>query len=336
MTTMFFGERPEVMRLDQLKYPFFMDLRKKQRGYHWIPEEIEVGREAKDFRGMFQVEQNALTYNLQRQIVLDSKQGRGPVEVLGPLASLPEIELWIRTWSAFEDLHSESYQYIIEGIYPDASVIYDEINHVPEIQACVRDIGKHYDALAAKPTKENLWMCINAINALEGVRFYVSFACAWAFAETKRMEGNAKIIKLICRDENLHLAGTQQMLKLLPKDDPEFVEIAEAKKADVVQLFEEVVEQEKDWAKFLFRDGSMIGLNGELLCNYVEHIAHKRMLTLGLPSPFKGGSNPLPWTQKWIQGQDVQVAPQEVQISSYVIGGINQDVTKDTFKDFKL
>jgi ribonucleoside-diphosphate reductase beta chain len=179
-------------------------------------------------------------------------------------------------------------------------------------------------------------MAINSVNALEGIRFYVSFACSWAFAELKKMEGNAKIIKLICRDENVHLGSTQTLIKLLPQDDPDYAKIKQECQAEVVVLFAEVVQQEKDWAQYLFKDGSMIGLNKQLLNEYVEWIAHKRMTALGLPNNYRGGSNPLPWTAKWIAGADVQVAPQETEITSYVIGGTKQDVDQNTFSGLSL
>jgi len=175
-----------------------------------------------------------------------------------------------------------------------------------------------------------------SVNILEGVRFYVSFACSWAFAELKKMEGNAKIIKFIARDENVHLASTQQLLKLLPKDDPDFVKIAKECEPTVIKMFEDAVDQECAWADYLFRDGSMIGLNAQLLKEYVQWIAHKRMTAVGVPSSYKGASNPLPWTQKWIAGGDVQVAPQETEITSYVNGGTKQDVDNNTFKGFSL
>ena len=175
-----------------------------------------------------------------------------------------------------------------------------------------------------------------SVNILEGVRFYVSFACSWAFAEVKKMEGNAKIIKFICRDENLHLAGTQQLLKALPHDDKAFATAAKETEKQCVTMFVSAVEQEKAWAKYLFKDGSMIGLNEQLLGQYIEWVAHKRMTVIGLESPYKGGSNPLPWTQKWISGGEVQVAPQETEITSYVVGGVKQDVSKDTFRGLSL
>jgi ribonucleoside-diphosphate reductase beta chain len=223
---------------------------------------------------------------------------------------------------------------------------------IPEIVECAGDISKYYDDLIGfnnfyadktndywrpnKKHKKALWLALMSVNVLEGVRFYVSFACSWAFAEVKRMEGNAKIIKFIARDENLHLAGTQQLLKALPKEDPEFAQIAEETKDECINLFVGAVEQEKAWASYLFRDGSMVGLSEILLSQYIDWIAHKRMTAIGLPSPYKGGSNPLPWTAKWIAGSDVQVAPQETELSSYISGGVKLDIREDSFKGFSL
>ena len=226
--------------------------------------------------------------------------------------------------------------YIIRNVYSDPSVVFDELLNIPQITECAADISKYYDDLIENPTKKNLWLCLNAVNALEGIRFYVSFACSWAFAELKKMEGNAKIIKFICRDENVHLAFTTAMIKALPIDDKEFVKIRNECEEEVLDIMEKVVEQEKQWAEYLFKDGSMIGLNAEILKTYVEWIAAKRCSAIRMKHNFKGGSNPLPWTQKWISGSSVQVAPQETEISSYITGGVNKDVDENTFKGFKL
>jgi ribonucleoside-diphosphate reductase beta chain len=187
-----------------------------------------------------------------------------------------------------------------------------------------------------KDLKRKLWLAINCANALEGIRFYVSFACSWAFAELKKMEGNAKIIKMICRDENVHLGSTQTLIKLLPQDDPDFAIIREETRAECTEMFLSAAQQEKDWANYLFRSGSMIGLNEQLLSQYVDWLTCKRMTAIGLDCGIKPGSNPLPWTQKWIAGSDVQVAPQETEISSYIIGGTRQDVTEQTFSGLTL
>jgi ribonucleoside-diphosphate reductase beta chain len=349
-----------IQRYEDLKYKQFEKFTEKQLGFFWQPSEVDVLRDAKDFKDLNEHEQHIFTSNLKRQILLDSVQGRSPNLALLPIVSIPELETWIETWAFNETIHSRSYTHIIRNIYADPSKVFDELLDVKEIYETAQSISKYYDDVIEASAwyqllgegkhrvnskdvvvdlydlKKKLWLAINSVNALEGIRFYVSFACSWAFAELKKMEGNAKIIKLICRDENLHLASTQTMIKILPKDDPDFAKIADECRDEVAQMFIDVVEQEKRWADYLFKDGSMIGLNAQLLVEYVEWIANKRMTSLGLDTPYKGGSNPLPWTQKWIAGGEVQVAPQETEISSYVVGGTKQDITEDTFKGFSL
>ena len=349
-----------VQRYDVIKYRQFDKLTDKQLGFFWRPEEVDVVKDSKDFKDLTEYEQHIFTSNLKRQIILDSVQGRSPNLALLPLVTIPELETWIETWAFNETIHSRSYTHIIRNVYADPTKVFDTMMDIKEITDCGKDISKYYDDLIeyggyyqllgyGKHTvngkeidinkmdlKKKLWMCINSINALEGIRFYVSFACSWAFAELKKMEGNAKIIKLICRDENVHLGSTQTLLKLLPKDDPDFAKIKEECAEDANALFLQAVEQEKEWAHYLFKNGSMIGLNEQLLNNYIEWIANKRMIAIGLKSPFKGGSNPLPWTQKWIAGADVQVAPQETEISSYTIGAVKQDIDEKTFTGMSL
>ena len=349
-----------MQRYDVLKYRQFDKLTDKQLGFFWRPEEVDVLRDAKDFRDLTSWEQHIFTANLKRQILLDSVQGRSPSLVFGPLVSLPELETWIATWTFNETVHSRSYTHIIRNIYSDPSKVFDEMMDISEIVQCAQEITRYYDDLyqygawyqalgighhvvnnkpvevSKRELKKKLWLAIASVNVLEGIRFYVSFACSWAFAELKKMEGNAKIIKFIARDENVHLASTQQLLKLLPQDDPDYAEIRDACQSEMVQMFQTAVEQEKIWARYLFRDGSMIGLNEQLLSDYIEWIAHKRMTAIQLPSPYRGGSNPLPWTAKWIAGSDVQVAPQETEIVSYVIGGTRQDIDENTLRGMSL
>jgi len=356
----FFDDAPTIARYDKQKYNWIEKLTDKQLGFFWRPEEVDIYKDAKDFKELTKHEQHIFTSNLKRQILLDSVQGRAPTTAFGPICSLPELETWITTWAFSETIHSRSYTHIIRNIYPNPSKIFDEIMDIPEIVECAGDISKYYDKLIELNQisslsqdcysvladtnigvdnynhKKALWLALMSVNVLEGVRFYVSFACSWAFAEVKKMEGNAKIIKFIARDENLHLAGTQQLLKALVKEDENFAAIAQETKDECIQLFVSAVNQEKAWASYLFRDGSMVGLNEALLNEYIEWIANKRMTAIGLPTPYKGGSNPLPWTQKWISGSDVQVAPQETEITSYVNGGVKKDVTTDTFKGFSL
>jgi ribonucleoside-diphosphate reductase beta chain len=344
----FFDEAVDIARYDKVKYPQFEKLTEKQLSFFWRPEEFELSKDAKDFKGLTDHEKHIFTSNLKRQILLDSVQGRAPSLAFLPICSLPELETWIQTWAFFETIHSRSYTHIIRNVYSDPSRVFDEMLDLPEILDCADSISKYYDELikwnnlAFDPGefyneyehKKALWFCLNAVNALEGVRFYVSFACSWNFAELKKMEGNAKIIKAIARDENVHLASTQQLIKILPKEDEDFARLQEETREECIEMFYNVVKQEKEWAKYLFKDGSMIGLNEQLLCDYVDHIAAKRMGAIGLNG--KPGSNPLPWTQKWIAGSDVQVAPQETEITSYIVGSVKQDVTNETFKGFSL
>lgn len=342
----FFGQPVNIARYDKQRYAIFEKLTDKQLGFFWRPEEVDISRDSKDFKSLTDHEQHIFTSNLKRQILLDSVQGRAPVEAFLPICSLPELENWIVTWSFSETIHSRSYTHIIRNVYSDPSKVFDEMLEIQEIVDCAESISLYYNILidfnnspvakvASYAHKEALWMALNAVNALEGVRFYVSFACSWAFAELKKMEGNAKIIKFIARDENVHLASTQQLIKLLPKEDKDFSRIAEERRDQVIRLFNHVADQEKQWTKYLFKDGTMIGLNEHLLCEYVDWIVNKRLYAIGLSSN-RGGSNPLPWTEKWISGSDVQVAPQETEITSYIIGGIKKDLDETTFKGFSL
>ncbi len=349
-----------IQRYDTMKYPSFDKFTDKQLGFFWRPEEVDTYRDGKDFKNLTEHEKHIFTSNLKRQILLDSVQGRAPAESFGSIVSLPELENWIITWTFSETIHSRSYTHIIRNVYNNPSIIFDELMDIPEIVDCAGDISKYYDDLIEgamyynllgegthtvngkkvvvdlRELKKKLWLAIMSVNILEGVRFYVSFACSWAFAELKKMEGNAKIIKFIARDENLHLGSTQLLLKTLKKDDPVFAEIAKETEEESIKMFTDAVDQEKAWADYLFKDGSMLGLNRDLLSEYIEHIAMKRMNNAGLPKVYNVTTNPLPWTQKWIAGSDVQVAPQETEITSYINGGTKQDVSKDTFKGFAL
>src|SRR6056300_1165240 len=312
-----------IQRYDTLKYRQFDKLTDKQLGFFWRPEEVDVLRAAKDFKELTTNEKHIFTSTLKRQILLDSVQGRAPIEAFGPIVSLPELENWIITCTFSETIHSKSYTHIIRNVYSNPSKVFDEMMDIQEIIDCGDDITAFYDDLIESCSyynllgegthtvngkkvvidlyelKKKLWTCIASVNILEGVRFYVSFACSWAFAELKKMEGNAKIIKFIARDENVHLGSTQQLLKLLPKDDPDFDKIKEETKDECVQMFVDAVDQEKAWAEYLFKDGSMIGLNMALLSDYIEWICTRRMTNVNLKSPYSVKSNPLPWTQKW-------------------------------------
>ena len=356
---LFFDESVGIARYDMPKYPWIMKLTEKQLGFFWQPSEIDCTKDGRDFKQLTEHEKHIFTSNLKRQILLDSVQGRAPSVAFLSVVSNPELEIWMQTWAFSETIHSQSYTHIIRNVYANPTEVFDEMLNIQEIVDCAKDVSAQYDALIDynnkvslynygitkflnQPSlnlyehKKLLWKTLMSVNILEGIRFYVSFACSWAFAENKKMEGNAKIIKFICRDENLHLAGTQHLLKTLPQDDPDFVKIKEETKEECIALFESAIKQEKDWAKFLFKDGSMIGLNENLLLDYVDYIAAKRLAAVDLSGKYKTTQNPLPWTEKWIAGSEVQQAPQEVAIASYVIGGIDKDLKEDSFKGFKL
>ncbi|SVD34501.1 uncharacterized protein METZ01_LOCUS387355, partial [marine metagenome] len=289
----------------------FDKLTDKQLGFFWRPEEVDITKDQKDFKDLTEWEQHIFTSNLKRQILLDSVQGRSPNAAFLPLVSIPELETWIETWAFSETIHSRSYTHIIRNVYSNPTKVFDELMDIQQIVDCANSITESYNSLIHKTKlyellgegthtlngkkesvslyelKKLLWLCLMSVNILEGVRFYVSFACSWAFAELKKMEGNAKLIKFIARDENVHLASTQTLLKILPGDDPAFKKIAKETEQECIDMFMEAVEQEKEWADFLFKDGSMIGLNTELLNQYVDWIAHKRIQAVGLPSPIK-------------------------------------------------
>jgi len=344
---MFLDEAVDIARYDQLKYPELDKITDKQLGFFWRPEEVDVSKDKKDFNELNDFEKHIFTSNLKRQILLDSVQGRDPAISFLPISSLPEVENWILTWTFFETIHSRSYTHIIRNVYANPSIVFDNIMDSSEIVDCAQSISKYYDDLTARNKisaghgslghKKAVYMAMMGANALEGIRFYVSFACSWAFAELKKMEGNAKIIKLIARDENVHLAASTTMIKRMVKEDPDMAKIAEECVDEVAQMYIEVIEQEKSWAKYLFKDGSMIGLNEKLLCDYIEFIGCKRMRSLSIHCPYSvSKTNPLPWTEKWIGGGNVQVAPQETEITSYISGGVKQDVSAEGLAGLSL
>lgn len=359
---MFFGQPVNVARYDQQKYPIFEKLIEKQLSFFWRPEEVDVSRDRIDYHALPDHEKHIFISNLKYQTLLDSIQGRSPNVAFLPLISIPELETWVETWSFSETIHSRSYTHIIRNIVNDPSVVFDDIVENEEILKRARDISSYYDELinltnlyhmygegthqvkgkaievTLRKLKKQLYLCLMSVNALEAIRFYVSFACSFAFAERELMEGNAKIIRLIARDEALHLTGTQHMLNLLRsgQDDPEMAEIATECEQECYDLFVEAAEQEKEWAEYLFSEGSMIGLNKDILCQYVEYITNIRMQAVGLKLPFKARSNPIPWINAWLVSDNVQVAPQEVEVSSYLVGQIDSQVDTDDLSSFEL
>ena len=361
---MFFGQPLGVQRYDNFKYPQFENLTKQQLGYFWRPEEVSLQKDRGDYQTLRPEQKHIYTSNLKYQIMLDSVQGRAPGMAFLPYCSLPELEACMEVWSFMEMIHSRSYTYVIKNVYANPSDVFDTIIKDDRILERAASVTESYDKFinyaqewasgsqwkpdsagspsaewTRKDLKKHLYRAVANVNILEGIRFYVSFACSFAFGENKLMEGSAKILSLISRDESQHLVITQQILKNWKNgDDPDMVEIMKEQEEWTYEMFDKCVTEEKQWAEYLFKDGSMIGLNERLLHNYVEWIANKRMRAIGLQpkydQPIK--NNPLPWTEHWLNSKGQQNAPQETEIESYVVGGIKQDVTEDTFAGFSL
>ena len=361
---MFFGKPLGVQRYDTYKYPAFENLTKSQLGYFWRPEEVSLQKDRGDYQQLRSEQKHIFTSNLKYQTMLDSVQGRAPGMAFAPYCSLPELEGCMNVWQLMEMIHRRSYTYIVKNVYSDPAEVFDTILKDPRILERATSVTEAYDDFinyaheydqsnswkpdmrshpnsewTRRDLKRYLYKAVANVNILEGIRFYVSFACSFAFGELKLMEGSAKIISLIARDENQHLAITQNILNNWKKgDDPEMVEIVKEEEPWLIEAFKKCVGEEKAWAEYLFKDGSMIGLNEKLLHQYVEWVANRRMKAIGVKPIYDipAKNNPLPWTEHWISSKGLQVAPQETEVESYIVGGIKQDVKKDTFSGFKL
>ena len=361
---MFFGPPLGVQRYDKFKYPVFDKLTQQQLGYFWRPEEVSLQKDRADYQTLNAAQKHIFTSNLKYQILLDSVQGRGPGMAFMPYCSLPELEGAMNIWQTMEMVHSRSYTHIIKNVYADPSEVFDKILDDEKILSRAQSVTHAYDEfLQAAQTygsgnmwehqldgvpmaqnelyelKRKLYRAVANVYILEGIRFYVSFACSFAFGELKLLEGSAKIIGLIARDESQHMTITQNILnKWKAGDDPDMVEIAKEEEVNVYNMFKQCVDEEKLWAEYLFKDGSIIGLNDKLLAKYVEWTANRRLKSIGLKAIFDTpiSNNPLPWTEHWLSSKGMQVAPQETEVESYLIGSIKQDVKKDTFAGFKL
>lgn len=359
---MFLGNSVNVSRYDQQRYTAFEKLIEKQLSFFWRPEEIDVSKDRSDWQSLTDSEKHIFISNLKYQTLLDSMAARSVNAVLLPLVSLPEVETWVETWAFSETIHSRSYTHILRNLFTEPGEVFDDIIVNPAILKRASSIAKYFDEVilttqllqsqgegtyevngssievSTRKLKERLYLAVCSVNALEAIRFYVSFACSFAFAERELLEGNAKIIKLIARDEALHLTGTQHILNnwMSGKDDPEMKEISLDMRDAGLQIFLDVVEQEKEWAQYLFKDGSMIGLNAEILNQYIEYISNQRLTAIGFDAPFNIKSNPLPWMNAYLVSDNVQVAPQETEISSYLVGQVDSSVEADDFDDFDL
>ena len=358
----FLGQSVNLSRFDQQKYEIFEKLAEKSLSFFWRPDEIDLTRDRVDFNNLSTHEKHIFLSNLKYQSLLDSVQGRSPNIALLPLVSIPELEALTEIWSFFEVIHSRSYTHIIRNIVNEPHLIFDGIIENEEILKRAKDIAFYYDELieysqwynllgegehqingklvklTIQELKKKLILCLISVNALEGIRFYVSFACSFGFAERKLMEGNAKIIKLIARDEAIHLTTTQTILNIFRnfKDDADMSRWLYELEPEIIQIYKTVADQEKEWAKYLFKDGSMVGLNETILAEYVEYMTDLRMQAIGLPAIFDRKNNPLPWMSNWLSSDALQVAPMETEITSYLVGQINASLEPDEFSDFEL
>jgi ribonucleoside-diphosphate reductase beta chain len=359
---MFLGNSVNVSRYDQQRFIAFEKLIEKQLSFFWRPEEVDVSKDRSDWQSLTDSEKHIFISNLKYQTLLDSMAARSVNAVFLPLVSLPEVETWVETWAFSETIHSRSYTHILRNLFSDPGEVFDDIVVNPAILKRANSIAKYFDSViittqllqsqgegtyevdgetievSTRKLKERLYLAVCSVNALEAIRFYVSFACSFAFAERELLEGNAKIIKLIARDEALHLTGTQHILNnwISGRDDPEMKIVAEELKDQGLQIFLDVVEQEKEWAQYLFKDGSMIGLNAAILNQYIEYISNQRLTAIGFDAPFDIKSNPLPWMNAYLVSDNVQVAPQETEISSYLVGQVDSSVSSDDFDGFDL
>ena len=353
LKNMFLDEAVDIQRYDEVKYPQMDKITDKQLGFFWRPEEVSLQKDRGDYQKLSESQKHIFTSNLRYQTLLDSVQGRAPAIAFLPFITLPELESCVITWDFMETIHSRSYTHIIKNVYADPSDVFNTILDEPAIIARAETVTKRYDDFILLGRKhligqkvdeyelyKALYLALISVNILEGIRFFVSFACSFAFGELKLMEGSAKIISLIARDEAQHLGISQHMLKCYKnqENDPIMNKVMKDCEPEVYKMYEDAVDQEKEWAEFLFKDGSMIGLSVPLLGQYVEFTANKRLRALGLNPLYDISStnNPLPWTKHWFNSRGLQNAPQETEIESYLIGGIKQDVDDSTFEDFKL
>jgi len=341
----FFGDSVNIQRYDIVAWPFVQKWYDKGLSQFWRPEETDITKDKADYESLEPHEQHIYISNLKRQTMLDSIQGAAPFEAFAAFTSTPEMQFAILEWTRQEAIHSLSYTHILRNTVNDPGIVFDHVLDVAEIVDCARDISKYYDDMIrfsgmrmaglytedmVMDAKRAFWRSLFAANALEGVRFYVSFACSWAFPQflNGKMEGNAKIIRLIARDEQDHLMLTQTLINRLPKMDPDFEIIREELRAEMTQMFVDVGNQEKDWAKYLFKDGAMLGLNYEGACEFVDWLLTHRMAVIGHPYPGKAvKDNPWNFINDWLNNNETQYALQEAEAADYLTGIMTGSVT---------
>lgn len=383
---LFFGTGRNQQRYDKKRFPFYFERAQTMQSFFWKPKEISLIKDRADFKKLSEAQEFVFKSNISYQVLLDSVQGRTPAMLFLPFCTNPEFERCTIIWTDFEGIHSESYSHILQEIYADPSVIFDDIMKNEEIKKRAGSVVKYLedaytkgimyqfqqlfnieteqdfepftiafqlfiDAKNKKLKEENenavelniephfvslhelkkaLYLSIVAINVLEGLRFYVSFACSFAFAEIGLLLGNANILKLIARDEITHLSLTQKAINTFRKKANEgFMDVAAECEAESLKIYEEAIMEEKEWASYLFSKGSILGLNEQILHLYIDHLAHERMKAIGLKPFTKAVANPITWIDKWFHTENVQDAPQETEITDYLVSAITMDVGEE-------
>ena len=333
-----------IQRFEEVKYNKLAKYEQEARGFFWVPEEISLTKDASDFKEASDSIKHIFTSNLLRQTALDSLQGRGPTQVFSPVVSLPELEALLLNWGFFEtNIHSKSYSHIIRNIYNVPKEVFNTIHDTQEIIDMASSVGNYYDHLhkvncekeLEVPVKElahikAIWLALNASYALEAFRFMVSFATSLAMVENKIFIGNGNIISLILQDELLHKEWTAWIINQVVKEDPRFAAVKQECEAEVYDMYLDVIREEKDWATYLFKKGPVIGLNANILRDFVDYTANQSLKDIGIKYQAAAPkTTPIPWFNKHSNTSNKQTALQENESTNYVIGVMSNEINYD-------
>jgi len=345
---MFLDGTVTVQRFEEYRHPKLAKFEEMQRGFFWVPEEVNLSKDAGDFKNASDTVKHIFTSNLLRQTALDSIQGRAPVQIFSPVASIPELESLVLIWSSFEtNIHSRSYSHIIRNIYNVPKEVFNTIHNTSEIINMASSVGEYYDALHMINCKKEIglnvdeqehinaiWLALHASYALEAFRFMVSFATSLAMVENKMFMGNGNIISLILQDELLHKEWTAWMINQVIKEDPRFAKAKVDCEHEVRKIYEDVIREEKEWAVYLFKKGPVIGLNEKIMIDFVDYNAVDALKQIGIkywnPAP---KTTPIPWFLKHVDTSKKQAALQETESTNYVIGVLSDDLNYDELPD---
>lgn len=339
---LFLGESLSLQRYDKFKYPIFFELFKTQESFFWWPHEITLQKDRNDYKDLSDIERFVFDSNLRFQTLGDSMLSRS-IHSLSEYVSNPELEICMNTWAHMEGIHSYSYSYLLNNVYYNPTEFFDSIMSDENILKRADLIKENYDKILGKDgseknIKDKIFNCIVSTNVMEGLVFYVSFACSFYFGYRGQMEGNSKIIKLIQRDESQHFAITQNLLKILKEEENEgFCDIFSKNEQKIYDMYEEACKNESKWCDYLFSRGELLGLNSEILSGYARWLADTRLRSLGLKKIFNEKSNPIAgWMDSYLDSSKIQVAPQETEITSYKIGSRDTSIKEEDFSEMAL